>query len=299
MSTSIKSIDFSKVEVSEAYGYLSGAVVPRPIAFASTIDEKGHVNLSPFSFFNCFSANPPVIVFAPVRRVRNNTSKDTLDNILQVPETVVSIVSYAMVEQMSLASTEYAPEVDEFVKSGFTAVPAHKVRPPRVGESPAAFECVVKDVIHLGQAGGAGSLVVCEVVMAHIQESILGEGGAIDPFKLDAVARLGGNWYCRASGDALFEIPKPLRRKGIGVDQIPPKVSNSKVLTGNNLGRLGNVEALPTAEQVEATRQMPAVKSLIERFEGDGESFEKASHELAKSYLEAGDVTMAWTLLLL
>lgn len=287
-------IDPKQVSVGKMHGYLLGAVVPRPIAFASTVDKEGNVNLSPFSFFNCFGANPPILVFSPSRRGRDNTTKHTYENVLQVAEVVINIVSYSMVEQTSLASTEYARHVNEFEKAGFTAIPSEKVRPPRVAESPAAFECKVLEVKPMGTAGGAGNLVICEVVLAHIKEEILDESSAIDPRKLDAVARMGGSWYCRAQGDALFEIPKPLTTLGIGVDRLPEHIRNSTVLTGNNLGRLGNTEVLPSSDEVKAFSQSKELKDIISR----SKDVTTDLHKLAQHYLDKGDVETAWKILL-
>jgi flavin reductase (DIM6/NTAB) family NADH-FMN oxidoreductase RutF len=247
MTKSIKATDLSNREM---YGYLSSAVAPRPICFASTVDAEGNVNLSPFSFFNVFSSNPPILVFSPVRRGRDNTEKDTLQNLREVKEVTISVVNYTMVEQMSLASTEYEKGVNEFIKAGFTPVESQLVKPPRVGESPVAFECKVNDIIELGNEGGAGSLVIAEVMMVHINDEFLNEKGRLDTLKLDLVARMGENWYARASGDALFEIPKPVSSIGIGVDNLPEHVRNSKILTGNNLGRLGTLERLPNEEEI-------------------------------------------------
>lgn len=270
------------------HGYLLGAIAPRPVAFASTIDKQGNVNLSPFSFFNCFGANPPILIFSPARRGRDNTTKHSYENVLEVPEVVINIVNYAMVEQMSLASTEYDKGVNEFIKSGLTAVVSDLVKPPRVGESPASFECKVLEVKATGTEGGAGNLVICEVVKAHISEDILDEKGVIDPFLLDAVARMGGNWYCRAQGDALFEIPKPLATKGIGIDQLPERIRTSTVLTGNELARLANVEAIPELLTLNASFQekLNKLKSLEEK------------HALAKSLLSEGKLADAWQVLL-
>ncbi len=285
------SIDPKKLTTAEFHGYLLGAVAPRPIAFASTIDGNGNVNLSPFSFFNAFSANPPILVFSPARRVRDNTTKHTLDNCLETGEVVINIVNYSIVEQMSLSSTEYGDGVNEFIKSGLTELPSERIKPPRVAESPASFECEVREVIKLGNEGGAGNLIVCEVVMAHFQNEILDTNSKIDPFKLDAVARMGGNWYSRAQGDSLFEIPKPIRTKGIGVDQIPENIRNSDVLTGNNLGRLGNVESKPTLEEAKEYQQS---NEAVKGCNGD----QKALHQLAKQLLESGNVDEAWKVLI-
>ena len=223
-------IDPKEIAVPKMHGYLLGAVAPRPIAFASTVDKDGNVNLSPFSFFNVFSANPPILVFSPARRGRDNTTKHTYENVLEVPEVVINIVNYDMVQQASLSSTEYDKGVNEFIKSGLTPVASERVKPPRVGESPVSFECKVNEVVSLGPNGGAGNLVICEVLLVHIKEEVLDEEGRIDPVKLDAVARMGGDYYCRAQGDALFTVPKPLATKGIGVDQIPAPIRNSKIL---------------------------------------------------------------------
>ncbi len=287
-----------EVKTSEFHALLQGSVAPRPIAFASTIDKEGKVNLSPFSFFNLFSTNPPIVIFSPSRRVRDNTTKHTLENVLEVPETVVHVVSFDLVEQMSLASTEYEKGVNEFVKAGLTSVASEKVKPPRVKEAPIAMECRVNEVKALGDQGGSGNLVICEVLALHVSEDILDSEGAIDPNKLDAVARLGGAWYSRASGDSLFQIPKPLRTKGIGVDQLPEEVRNSPVLSGNNIGRLANVEQLPSKDEVLEMSKHPAIAEIKRRFVNDKESYLNHLHELAKEHLEKGDVEAAWRILL-
>ena len=276
--------------------FIVGAVAPRPVAFASTISAAGEVNLSPFSFFNAFSSNPAILIFSPANRVRDNTQKHTLDNVRAVPECVINLCDYAMAEQMSLASVEYPRGVNEFVKAGFTELASEKVRPPRVAEAPAQFECRVNDVISLGTAGGAGNLVICEVVAAHFRTDIINFNGVgIDPRRLDAIARLGGDWYARITPESLFEIPKPVRTIGIGVDELPAPVRESRILTGNNLGRLGNVEhhSLPTAEEIAAFReQEPRVASALRG--GDVADL----HRLAQEFLEAGDVAAAWKVLL-
>lgn len=248
------SIDPKNTSVKDFHGLMLGAVAPRPIAFASTVDEEGNVNLSPYSFFNCFGANPPIMIFSPARRVRDNTIKHTLENASVTKECVINIVNYAIVQQMSLSSTEYDKGVDEFVKAGLTKLDSEIVAPPRVAESPAQFECVVKEIVETGQEGGAGNLIICEVVRAHFKDEILDEHGKVDPQKLDAVARMGGNWYSRAK-DGLFTVPKPLSTQGIGVDSLPDEVRNSKVLTGNDLGILGNLESLPSEDEIST---MPA-----------------------------------------
>lgn len=288
-----KTIDPASIPVPELHGYLLGAVAPRPIAFASTVDAAGNVNLSPFSFFNVFSANPPIMIFSPARRGRDNTTKHTYENLLQVPETVINIVNHPMVEQMSLASTEYAKGVNEFEKAGFTQIASEKVKPPRVGESPVAFECTVDDVVELGDQGGAGNLVISRVVLIHINEAFLNDEGKLDTTQLDLVGRMGGSWYCRASGDALFEIPKPLRTRGVGVDQLPVSVRHSKVLTGNDLGRLGNVEQLPSAAAVASARQSTDIARLLVSHEETPDDLITAIHQLAKQQLAAGDISSA------
>jgi flavin reductase (DIM6/NTAB) family NADH-FMN oxidoreductase RutF len=291
-------IDPSNVSSADFQAYLQGAVAPRPIAFASTVDKDGKVNLSPFSYFNVFSSNPPILVFSPSRRVRDNTTKHTLENVHEVKEVVINIVDFSIVEQMSLSSTEYDKGVNEFIKAGLTPEKSLKVSPPRVKESPAAFECIVKDIISLGDGGGAGNLIVCEVIMAHISDSILDKIGQIDPFKLDAVSRMGGNWYCRANGAALFEIPKPIRNRGVGVDQIPSIIRNSVVLTGNNLGRLGNIEKIPTNDEILEYGDRPEIVEMKIRFQNDQESLAFHLHEHAKLLLEDGNVEDAWKVLL-
>lgn len=284
-------IDPKEIPAPKMHSYLLGAVVPRPIAFASTIDIAGNINLSPFSFFNVFSSNPPILVFSPSRRGRDNTTKHTFENVNEVPEVVINIVDYALVQQASLTSTEYEKGVNEFIKAGLTQVPSIKVRPPRVGESPVSFECKVNQVIPLGHQGGAGNLVVCEVVLFHISEKILDHDGKIDPWKLDAVARMGGDYYCRAQGEAVFKVPKPLEKKGIGVDQLPLFIRHSNVLTGNELAMLANVESLPGQESVNAWKS----KSDNRRFLNQPGS---SIHQKASELLGKGLVEEAWLLLM-
>ena len=274
-------INPAELPTAQIYQYLTGAVAPRPIALASTINGKGQVNLSPYSFFNCFSANPPVLIFSPTRKVRDNSTKHSFHNAVETKEVVINIVNFEIVEQMSLSSTEYDEGVNEFEKSGLTEVASEKVKPPRVAESPVSFECVVKDIIELGSEGGAGNLIICEVVMIHICDSVLGDDGQIDPFKIDLVARMGGNWYSRVTGESIFEIPKPLRTKGIGVDQLPESVRMSEILTGNNLGRLGNLEKLPDADEIAKHRQ---VKEVMEAAKTDRPL--QSLHLLARQQLD-------------
>ena len=286
------SIEPNELSTAKLHAYLLGAVAPRPICFASTVDAEGKVNLSPFSFFNVFSAKPPILIFSPARRGRDNTTKHTYQNVLEVPEVVINIVNYAMVHQVSLSSTEYAKGVNEFAKAGFTELASEHIKPPRVAEAPVQLECKVNDIISLGKEGGAGNLVICEVVKLHIKEEILDENGAIDPFKIDTVSRLGGSWYSRAKS-GLFEVPKPLTTLGIGVDKLPEEIRTSKVLTGNDLGKLGNIENFPNSEE-------------INTFINDSEEFKKmmisndseAIHKKAQEFLCEGKVTEAWKVLL-
>jgi flavin reductase (DIM6/NTAB) family NADH-FMN oxidoreductase RutF len=277
--------------VPKLQAYLQSAVAPRPIAFVSSIDLQGNVNLSPFSFFNMFSMNPPILVFSPSRRVRDNTTKHTLQNVLEVDEVTINIVSYAMVEQASLASCEYPKGVNEFTMAGFTEKPSQKVKPPYVAESPVSFECKVNQVLPLGDKGGAGNLVICEVLLMHIQDSILDENRMIDPYKLDAVARMGQNYYSRAQGESIFTVPKPNEKIGVGFSVIPDAVKNSTVLTGNDLGRLGNVEMLPTELELNTMRKNP-------EWQEESDKGQEAVHLLAKRLLTEGKVDAAWKVLL-
>lgn len=279
------------------HGYLQGAVGPRPIAFASTIDEQGRPNLSPFSFFNLFSSKPATLIFSPNRRVRDNTTKHTLENARKTGEVVINVVNYDIVQQASLSSVEYPEGVNEFIKAGLTQLPSEIVKPFRVKESPVQFECKVKDIIELGQEGGAGNLIVCEVVLMHIDDAILDEKGQIDPYKIDLVARMGGDWYCRANGDALFEVAKPITTIGIGVDSIPESIRFSEVLTGNNLGQLGNVEKLPTAEEIENFKQH-AILELFDDYKNKPDELRKHLHIMAKNLLAENKVAEAWKVLL-
>lgn len=286
------SIDPKEIPTPKLQGYLQGAIGPRPIAFASTLDKNGTPNLSPFSFFNVFSANPPILVFSPSRRVRDNTIKHTLINAELNREVVINVVNYAIVQQASLSSTEYGDGVNEFIKSGLTMVPSDIVKPFRVKESPVQFECKVKEIISLGDGGGAGNLVICEVVKLHVDEAILDKNGAVDQHKIDLVSRMGGNWYSRANA-GLFEVEKPLTTLGIGVDAIPEFVKQSPVFNGNDLGKLGNVETLPTQEEidtfVEGSFEVKAVLSADD---------EDKKHLKAKEYLDKNEVITAWKVLL-
>jgi flavin reductase (DIM6/NTAB) family NADH-FMN oxidoreductase RutF len=281
----LKSSDLSPLQLQN---YLQYAIAPRPICFASTIDKSGNVNLSPFSFFNMFSTNPPMCVFSPSRRVRDNTTKHTLENVLQVKECVINIVNYAIVQQMSLASTEY-----------FTMLPSQMVKPPRVAEAPVQFECLITEVISLGDSPGAGNLVLAEIKVIHIDENILDKDGKIDQEKIDLVARLGGDWYCRVTKENLFQVPKPLTTLGIGVDALPYGVRNSMVLTGNDLGMLGNVAALPSPEEIDDIAVLSEVKEVLDATIGDPGNRTRELQELAKQFIEKGRVLDALKVVLL
>ncbi len=291
-------IDPKELPVAKLHGYLLGAVAPRPIAFVSTVDKDGIRNLSPFSFFNAFSANPPICVFSPARRGTDNTTKHTFENAKVVDEVVINVVSYDIVQQMSLSSTDYPREVDEFVKSGLTPIDSELVRPARVKESPVQMECKVKEIIELGQEGGAGNLVICEILLMHIDEGVLNDQGSIDPNAIDLVARMGGNWYTRANGSSLFEVEKPRQSIGIGVDQLPESIRNSGVLTGNNLGVLGNVERLLGKEEVAGTLEDEKIKRIFAAYKSTDPERENQIHQLAKDLLDDGDVQQAWKVLM-
>jgi flavin reductase (DIM6/NTAB) family NADH-FMN oxidoreductase RutF len=292
----LKTSDLSPMQLQN---YLQYAIAPRPICFASTIDAEGNINLSPFSFFNMFSTNPPICIFSPARRVRDNTTKHSLENVLQVKECVINIVDYSMVQQMSLASTEYAKGVNEFEKAGFTMLPSQLVTPPRVAEAPVQLECVVNQVIPLGTAHGAGNLVLAEIKLIHIKEEILDAEGKIDQAKIDLVARLGGDWYCRVTAESLFKVAKPLTTLGIGVDVLPVSVVKSKVLTGNDLGRLGNVEQLPNANEIDDMRNHAMVKDILDATIGDETTRERELHQLAQQFLANGNVVDALKIVLI
>ena len=286
------SLDPKSLSTSKLHGYLLSAVAPRPIAFASTLDADGNPNLSPFSFFNVFSANPPILIFSPARRVRDNTTKHTLENAELTKEVVINVVNYDMVHQMSLSSTEYPEGINEFEKAGLTMLKSDVIKPFRVAEAPVQFECKVNDIIKLGTEGGAGNLIICEVVKLHIDDAVLDENEAIDQKKLDLVARAGGSYYTRAK-DGFFEIPKPIVTLGIGVDSIPETIRNSMILTGNDLGMLGNVEMMPTQQDINAF-----VNEVSERYPNIKSTTHREKHKIAKNYLSFGDVDSAWKLLL-
>ncbi len=286
------SISPKDITTIQLQNYLQGAVGPRPIALASTIDSNGNPNLSPFSFFNLFSANPPILIFSPSRRVRDNTTKHTLQNAENTKEVVINVVNYNLVQQTSLSSTEYEKNINEFIKAGLTTIPSDIVKPYRVAESPVQFECKVTEIIPLGQEGGAGNLVICEVLKIHINEEILDENGAINPYKIDLVSRLGGNWYSRANV-GLFEVIKPLATLGIGVDSIPNHIKKSPVFDGNDLGMLGNIESLPTSEEITIfAKDNFSIKGILSS-DDEEKLFLKA-----KEYLNNQDILSAWKVLL-
>lgn len=289
--------DPKDLSVPKLHQYLLGAVGPRPIAFASTIDAEGNSNLAPFSFFNVFSANPPIMIFSPARSGRTNTTKDTYNNVKVIPEVVINIVNYAMVHQMSLASSPYPAGTSEFEKAGFTPVNSEIIRPKRVAEAPVQFECRVNEVIELGHEGGAGNLVICEVLKIHIHEEVLDENGMIDQHKIDLVSRMGGNWYCRADKNSMFEITKPITTCGIGFDQIPGDIRRSKVLTGNDLGHLGGIEELPDETDVNEFKLLE-LSELFISLEDEPSELELALHRRAQELLNENKLKEAWMTLL-
>lgn len=288
-------IDLATLNPSEKQYWLQHLVAPRPICFASTIDAEGNVNLSPFSFFNLFSSNPPIVIFSPARRVRDNTTKHTLHNVQQVPEVVINMVTYNMVQQTSLASCEYPQGMDEFVKAGFTKIAATMVRPPMVQEAAAQLECRVTEIKSLGEAGGAGQLVICEVLCIHVADKLLNEAGKIDQQRLDLVARLGGDWYCRVTPESLFTVPKPNTQLGIGIDALPQSIRKSKVLTGNHLGMLANVHEQPV---VQPSYNDDHLKNIIQYYGLNAEEMEGELHRHAARLLDEGNVAAAWQVLL-
>ncbi len=290
-------LDPSELAVPKIHKYLLGAVGPRPIAFASTVDKDGNHNLAPFSFFNVFSANPPIMVFSPARSGRTNTTKDTYNNVKEVPEVVINVVNYDMVHQMSLASSPFAPDVDEFTKAGFTALDSEMIKPKRVGESPVQFECKVNEVVELGDQGGAGNLVICEVVKIHINENILDEDQMIDQKKIDLVSRMGGNWYCRADENSMFEITKPITTIGIGFDNLPEDIINSSVLTGNELGQLAGIEEIPNETDVNEYKLIE-LSDLFMDLEEDAIKLEIELHKRASELLKEDKLEEAWMTLL-
>lgn len=290
-------LDPKELPIPKLHGYLLGAIGPRPIAFASTIDENGVNNLSPFSFFNVFSAAPPILIFSPARNGRTNTTKDTYNNVKTIPEVVINIVNYDILHQMSLSSSPYAPHVDEFVKAGLTPIASDTIRPMRVLEAPVQFECKVNQVIELGDQGGAGNLVICEVTKIHIHEEILGEDGMIDQKKINLVARMGGNWYCHANEASMFEIAKPITTIGIGFDQLPDDIRSSSVLSGNDLAQLAGITELPNETDVNEYKLLE-LSEIFVTLENDPAKLELALHERAKDLLAENKLEEAWMTLL-
>ncbi|ULQ51439.1 flavin reductase family protein [Flavihumibacter fluvii] len=289
-------INFSEIPPAMSQQWLQHAVAPRPICFASTISKKGEINLSPFSFFNLFSIVPPVLVFSPSRRMRDNNTKHTLDNVLEVPEVVINIVDYDMVQQTSLASCEYPESVNEFIKAGFTAEPATLIKPPMVKESKVKMECRVLEVKPLGNVGGSGNLVICEVLRMHINDSILNEQGTmIDQHKLHHVARLGSHWYCKVDSNSLFEVEKPNTQLGIGIDMLPGNIRTSKILSGNDLGQLANVQEIP---MVDPAYDDDRLRNIFQYFGVDPQEMEKELHLYAKELLARKKIMEAWQVLL-
>ena len=280
-----------EIKTGQLHAYLLGAIAPRPICFASTIDRDGNPNLSPFSFFNVFGSKPPILIFSPARRVRDNTIKHSLENVYDTNEVVINVVNYNIVQQASLTSCEYPKGTDEFVKAGFTALKSDMVKPFRVKESPVQLECKVTQVIETGQEGGAGNLVICEVLCMHIDDDVLDELGRIDPNKIDLVARMGGDFYCRASGHALFEVPKPNTALGIGVDALPAEIRNSSILTGNNLGMLGNCTSIPVVSDLAYDGHILAI---LKNTTHDHATQKAELHAYAKALLDMGNVDKAW-----
>jgi flavin reductase (DIM6/NTAB) family NADH-FMN oxidoreductase RutF len=288
-------ITLKDLSPSDIQHFLQHAIAPRPICFASTIDKEGNVNLSPFSFFNLFSSNPPIVIFSPARRVRDNTTKHTLENVLEVPEVVINIVDYDMVQQTSLASCEFPKGTNEFEKAGLTMVPATLVKPPMVKESKIKLECKVVEVKPLGTQGGAGNLVLAEVLMMHIDDEVLDASGKIDQAKIHHVARLGGDWYCRVDETNLFKVNKPNTQLGIGIDSLPESIRRSEILTGNNLGQLANVHEMPFVDPAFDDDQL---KKIVQYYSINPVDMEMELHRYAKKLLDEGKVNEAWQVLL-
>lgn len=297
MRNQIITLDPSELAVPEIHRYLLGAVGPRPIAFAATVDKRGNHNLAPFSFFNVFSANPPIMIFSPARSGRTNATKDTYNNVKEVPEVVINVVTHKMVHQMSLASSPFEPQVDEFKKAGFTALDSELIKPRRVGESPVQFECRVNNVVELGELGGAGNLVICEVVKIHINEAVLDENQMIDQKKIDLVSRMGGNWYCRADENSMFEINKPITTIGVGFDNIPMDIIQSNILTGNELGQLAGIEEIPNETDVNEYKLME-LSDLFIGLEDNAALLETELHKKASELLKQEKIQEAWMTLL-
>ncbi len=286
-----------EITVQRLHQLLLGSIGPRPIAFASTMNAAGQANLAPFSFFNVFSANPPILIFSPARSGRTNETKDTYKNVKELPEVVINVVNFDMVHQMSLASSPYSPEISEFEKSGLTPIPSETIRPFRVAEAPVQFECRVNEVKELGHEGGAGNLIICEVLRMHVREDLIDEKGLIDQHKIDLVSRMGGDWYCRADVNSMFEIKKPITTCGIGFDTLPSDIKNSRVLSGNDLGQLAGIENLPNETDVNEYKLIE-LSELFVSLENDAVELEKQLHQKAKVLLSENKLEEAWLTLL-
>ncbi|MCF8228989.1 MAG: flavin reductase family protein [Bacteroidales bacterium] len=294
MTKKTQTINPLEIPVPRFHKLLLGSIAPRPIAFASTVDQDGNPNLSPFSFFNAFGVNPSTIIFSPSRRGRDNTTKNTFENLKEVAEVVINVVTYGMVEQANLASSDYPRGTNEFVKAGFTPIESEKVRPFRVNESPVQFECKVRQIIETGDQGGAANLIICEVLLMHVDENVLDENGMIDPDKIDLVGRMGGPWYCRTTGDSKFKIAKPGEKLGIGIDALPEQVRHSSILTGNELAKLGGLQSLPAENEVDSIRNSEEVKMVFD----ESEDILTGIHSYAKKLIERGEVYEAMKVLL-
>ena len=291
------SIDFSEIGLPKSHHYLLGAIGPRPICFASTLDDKGNPNLAPFSFFNVFSSNPPIAVFSPSRSGRTGEHKDTFNNVKKTKEVVINLVDFKMAEQMSLASSPYSPEIDEFIKSGLTPIKSEKIKPFRVKESPIQLECEVIEIKELGDEGGAGNLIICKILKMHIAKRLLNDKQMIDQEKLDLIARMGGDWYCRTDKNSMFEIKKPMTSKGIGFDEIPNEILNSSILSGNDLGKLAGIETLPDETKVNDFKLIE-LSDVFLKYEDNASALETELHQKAKDFLLNNELEAAWKTLL-
>ena len=291
------SIDFSEIGLPKSHHYLLGAIGPRPICFASTLDDKGNPNLAPFSFFNVFSSNPPIAIFSPSRSGRTGEHKDTFNNVKKIKEVVINLVDFKMAEQMSLASSPYSPEIDEFIKSGLTPIKSEKIKPFRVKESPIQLECEIIEIKELGNEGGAGNLIICKILKMHIAKRLLNDKQMIDQEKLDLIARMGGDWYCRTDKNSMFEIKKPMTSKGIGFDELPNEILNSSILSGNDLGKLAGIETLPDETKVNDFKLIE-LSDVFLKYEDNASALEKELHQKAKDFLLNNELEAAWKTLL-
>ncbi|MBL6871772.1 MAG: flavin reductase family protein [Flavobacteriales bacterium] len=291
------SIDFSEIGLPKSHHYLLGAIGPRPICFASTLDDKGNPNLAPFSFFNVFSSNPPIAIFSPSRSGRTGEHKDTFNNVKKTKEVVINLVDFKMAEQMSLASSPYSPEIDEFIKSGLTPIKSEKIKPFRVKESPIQLECEIIEIKELGNEGGAGNLIICKILKMHIAKRLLNDKQMIDQEKLDLIARMGGDWYCRTDKNSMFEIKKPKTSKGIGFDELPNEILNSSILSGNDLGKLAGIETLPDETKVNDFKLIE-LSDVFLKYEDNASALEKELHQKAKDFLLNNELEAAWKTLL-